>query len=153
MVWVSPPLNLHSYNDKVPFIGPHYLPKFWGKKPIAPTKETLTNQQWHSEMFVVSLWYLKQHQKKWQTKPFLKQSWNHIKSHLIPSFHSVFPCNFWNTRQKRHIMTPKQLSNITKNGNLIRFCVVSGHFSVVSLSKSDKFFKRGTTALQTAVLN
>ena len=36
-VWVSPPLNLHSYNDQVPFIGPCYLPKFWGKKPTTKT--------------------------------------------------------------------------------------------------------------------
>ena len=33
--------NLQSLNDKVPFIGPHYLPKCWGKKPKATTKVTL----------------------------------------------------------------------------------------------------------------
>ena len=38
--WISesPPLNLHSYNDNVPFIGPYHLPKFGGKKPKATTK-------------------------------------------------------------------------------------------------------------------
>ena len=30
--WVSPPLNLHSWNDKVPFLGPHHLPKILGQK-------------------------------------------------------------------------------------------------------------------------
>ena len=40
-VCVSPPLTLHSYNGKVPFIGPCYLPKFWDKKPKASTKVTL----------------------------------------------------------------------------------------------------------------
>ena len=34
---MSPPLNLHSYNDQVPFIGPCYLPKFWGEKPTTKT--------------------------------------------------------------------------------------------------------------------
>ena len=29
---VSPPLNLYSQNDKLRFIGPHQLPKVWGKK-------------------------------------------------------------------------------------------------------------------------
>ena len=28
---VSPPLNLNLQNDKVPFLGPQNLPKFWGK--------------------------------------------------------------------------------------------------------------------------
>ena len=41
---VSPPLNLHSENDKVPFVGPWHLPKFWGKKPKATTKVTITSQ-------------------------------------------------------------------------------------------------------------
>ena len=40
-VWVSPSFNLHSQNDKVPFIGPHHLRKFGGKKPKAATKVTL----------------------------------------------------------------------------------------------------------------
>ena len=32
-------------NNRVPFIGPHHLPKFWFKKPKATTKVTLTSQQ------------------------------------------------------------------------------------------------------------
>ena len=42
---VSPPLNLHSQNDKVPLVRPNHLPKFWGKKPKATTKVTLTSHQ------------------------------------------------------------------------------------------------------------
>ena len=30
---------------KVSFVGPHYLPKFWGKKPKATTKMALTSHQ------------------------------------------------------------------------------------------------------------
>ena len=42
---VSPPLKMHSQNDKVALVGPHNLPKLWGKKPKATTKVTLTSHQ------------------------------------------------------------------------------------------------------------
>ena len=43
--WVSPRLDPHTYNDKVPFIGPHHLSKFWNKKPKATTKVAHTSHQ------------------------------------------------------------------------------------------------------------
>ena len=42
-LWVSPPLNLQSQNDKITFIGCHHLPKFWGKK---------TNVKWLISIFL-----------------------------------------------------------------------------------------------------
>ena len=33
---------------KVSFVCPHYLPKFWGKKPKETTKVTVTSRQWVS---------------------------------------------------------------------------------------------------------
>ena len=41
-LWVSPPLNLQSQNDKITFIGCHHLSKFWGKK---------TNVKWQISIF------------------------------------------------------------------------------------------------------
>ena len=41
MIWVSSPLNLHSYNNKLPYVGHRYLPKLWGKKLKATIKVTL----------------------------------------------------------------------------------------------------------------
>ena len=35
-VWVFPLLNLHSQNDKVPFIDPHHHPKFGAKSQKQP---------------------------------------------------------------------------------------------------------------------
>ena len=35
---VSPPLNQHSYYNKVSFIGPRHLPKFWGKSQKRPLR-------------------------------------------------------------------------------------------------------------------
>ena len=31
---IAQPVNLHSLNDRVAFVGPCHLPKFWSKKPI-----------------------------------------------------------------------------------------------------------------------
>ena len=42
---VSPPLNLYSWNDKVPLAGLSQLPKFWDRKPKATTKMSLMNYQ------------------------------------------------------------------------------------------------------------
>ena len=42
-VWVFSPRHdiptteLHSQNDRVPFVRPRHLPKFWGKKPKTTT--------------------------------------------------------------------------------------------------------------------
>ena len=36
-----PSLNLRPWNDKGPFVGPHHLPKSWGKKPKITTKVAL----------------------------------------------------------------------------------------------------------------
>ena len=44
-LWVSPPLNPHSQNYKVPFVGPRQLPKLWGKKAKATTKVAIRATQ------------------------------------------------------------------------------------------------------------
>ena len=40
-IGVSLQLNMHSHNDKVPFIDPCHLPKCWDKWLTATTKVTL----------------------------------------------------------------------------------------------------------------
>ena len=40
-IGVSLQLNMHSHNDKVPFIDPRHLPKCWDKWLTATTKVTL----------------------------------------------------------------------------------------------------------------
>ena len=37
---MSPALNLHLLNNRVPLVGSHHLPNFEGKKPKATTKMT-----------------------------------------------------------------------------------------------------------------
>ena len=56
---VSPPLNLHSQNDKVPFVGYRHHAKFWDKNPKAVTKITLTRHQkiWTNRIkFLMKIW-------------------------------------------------------------------------------------------------
>ena len=45
-------LKLYSQTNKIPFVGPCYLAKFWGKKPRATTKVTLTSHQSNFKYFV-----------------------------------------------------------------------------------------------------
>ena len=44
---MSPLLNLHSQNDKVPFLDPRHLPKFCDKKPTVDSTRT-TNKKLYS---------------------------------------------------------------------------------------------------------
>ena len=41
LYFLSVPLKLHSLNDKVPFVGSHHLPKFWGQNQNVTTRVTL----------------------------------------------------------------------------------------------------------------
>ena len=46
---LMPWMNLHSQNDKVPFVDPRLPRKFWGKKPKATSKMILTRHQWFTK--------------------------------------------------------------------------------------------------------
>ena len=66
---VSPPLNLNSWNDKLPFADPHHLPKFWGIKLKATTKLTVLRA----------------------TNKFDQVSYNHVQNYFLMSCTCILP--------------------------------------------------------------
>ena len=70
-VQVSPPLNLHSENDKVPFVGPHHLPKNYRGKA-----KTTTNSTLYEPPIMIALAYFEKNLCLHQTKVKIPQKNN-----------------------------------------------------------------------------
>ena len=116
---VSPSLNLHSQNERVPFIGHYYLPKFWLKKPKATTKVTLkaTNDPvLFDTSFGSPEWPLLITSHKWSLARG-RGSLYDVTSCLAAWSLSLVPCSFWGSlsRDLPDLDPPLQRSPWTEN--------------------------------------